>query len=135
MLITNIPSISFFLHFPSTCSVVKLALHQRSLRQLHATPRKANLWVKFQLFFSDFATTNLVFGVVNGLSLAFAPLVLVPLIGSRAVAIVGSICYCLGYILTYWTIDQSLGLVIFTYGVIQSLGNMALIPTYTIPMR
>ena len=32
-----------FLHFPSPCSVAKLALHQRPHRPLHATPGKLSI--------------------------------------------------------------------------------------------
>lgn len=77
----------------------------------------------------------MVFGIVNGISLAVAPLILIPFVGYRAVTILGSVFFCMGTYLTRYAIDHSLTMVILSYGVLQSIGNMALIPTYVIPMR
>ena len=84
--------------------------------------------------FSDFASVNLMFGVSNGFSLGLAPVLLIPLLGYRTVIILGSIFFTLGPFLTRFTLDWGLGWVILTYGVVQGLGNMALISPYVVPM-
>lgn len=51
---------------------------------------------------------NFVFGVTNGISLAAAPLVLIPHIGYRGTMVLGSILYSIGPLLTRYAMDQGL---------------------------
>ena len=74
------------------------------------------------------------FGVSNGLSLGLAPIVLIPLFEYRIVIILGGLFFTLGPFPTRFTLDWGLGLVIASYGVLQGLGNMALISSYVVPM-
>eukprot|EP00094_Tigriopus_californicus_P006929 TCALIF_06671-PA protein Name:"Protein of unknown function" AED:0.04 eAED:0.04 QI:0/0.66/0.75/0.75/1/1/4/64/478 len=85
--------------------------------------------------YSDFASVNMVFVFTNGFVLAFAPLILIPFVGNKIVLYFSCLCFSVGPVLARFAMDKSLGLVILTYGFIQAIGNMALIPTYTIPMR
>lgn len=74
------------------------------------------------------------FGVANGFSLGIAPVLLIPLIGYRITIVLGSTFFTLGPLLTRFTLDKGLGWVMATYGVVQGLGNMALISSYVVPM-
>ena len=84
--------------------------------------------------YSQFSNVNLAFGISNGVSMFLAPLVLVHVIGNRGILLLGSVCYVVGCLLTRWTLDTNVGLVALTYGFIQGLGNMCLIPCYMVPM-
>lgn len=95
---------------------------------------RSDLGVSQNITYSDFASVNLVFGIGNGVSLFIAPMILVPLLGNRLVLIIGCVLFCGGALATRWTMEHSLNLVILTYGLIQGLGNMALMPCYTVPM-
>ena len=74
------------------------------------------------------------FGVSNGFSLGLAPVLLIPLLGYRIVIAMGSLFFTLGPFLTRFTLDWGLAWVIATYGIVQGLGNMALISSYVVPM-
>ncbi len=84
--------------------------------------------------YSDFATVNMFFGCFNGISLAGAPLFLIPYIGHRLTIVLGTLFYAGGSLLTRYALDHSLGSVMVTYGVMEGLANMVLIPTYVVPL-
>ena len=71
----------------------------------------------------------------NGIVLGLAPLFFIPFVGNRVVLFISCVCFSLGPVLTVFAMESSLFLVILTYGIIQSIGNMALLPSYTIPMK
>ncbi len=102
-----------------------------TLRRRGSIHIKAHL---FPLFSSQFSNVNLAFGISNGVSMFLAPLVLVHIIGNRGIFILGTLCYVVGCFLTRWTLEMSVGMVALTYGFLQGLGNMALIPCYMVPM-
>ena len=56
--------------------------------------------------YSDFATVNFVFGVMNGISLALAPLVVMPHFGHRGTVLIGGLLYSVGPLITRFTMDQ-----------------------------
>ena len=69
------------------------------------------------------------------MSLFLTPVCLTPFMSDRTVMILGTIFYTAGPILTRFAMEQSLGLVILTYGVIQGLGNIILMPCYIAPIK
>ena len=85
--------------------------------------------------YSDFATVNFVFGIMNGISLALAPLIIMPYVGHRMTVLIGGLFYSVGPLITRFTMEKSLELVILSYGIVQGLGNMVLIPTYIVSMK
>ena len=86
------------------------------------------------ILFREFGVVNTVFGIMNGIALFVSPVIVIPVIGHKGALILGSTLFTLGTLLTRWTVEASLGLTILTYGVIMGLGNIALMPTYVVPM-
>lgn len=55
--------------------------------------------------------------------------------GAKATVFVGSVLFCLGPMLTALTINTRMWYVVFTYGIISSMGqNIAILPTLNLPM-
>ena len=83
--------------------------------------------------YADFGSVQLVYGIFNSISFLIAT-ALIPFLGTRPVLYIGCLLFAVGPILTRFSLDVSLGLVIFTTGVVQGIGSMALMPIWTIPM-
>ena len=77
---------------------------------------------------------NLAFGISSAVAQTIAPIILVPLVGYKNIMLMGMICTVSGCLLTRWALEVSLLAVTMSYGFLQGLGFMALIPDYFMPM-
>ena len=73
--------------------------------------------------------------VTNGVVFALGPLLIIPRLGLKRTILVGCVLFNLCPFLTSFSLDISLKLVAFTYGALPAMGNVAMIPTYSIAMR
>ena len=81
--------------------------------------------------YSDFGKVQQIFSIFNGMALFFTP-ALVAFTSNKFILVVGSLLFSAGPLITRFTMEESLGLVILSMSVIQGLGNIALLPTFTI---
>ena len=83
---------------------------------------------------SEFNNVNLAFGISSAVAQTMAPIMLVPTIGNKNTMILGMLCTVSGCLLSRWALEVNLLMVTLSYGFLQGLGMMALIPDYFMPM-
>ena len=83
---------------------------------------------------SEFNNVNLAFGISSAVAQTISPIVLVPTMGNRNIMLLGMFCTVSGCLLTRWALEVNVLMVTLSYGFLQGLGMMALIPDYFMPM-
>ena len=76
----------------------------------------------------------MVYSTFFGLSTFLAP-ILINLFGNRWTMVIAGVSQSLGALLTRFTMDHSLNLVILSMGALQALGTLTILPTYNIAIR